>query len=65
MTIGKIPLDTLEFLLDLPQEMTIVGLSIVNDVAHVTVETELPIPSEVDFIYQTDEYGNIALTGVN
>lgn len=61
---AKIDLKTVEFLLDLPSEFTLTNIKVENDNAILSIVTELDVPSNVTFQYQTDEYGNIALVGM-
>jgi hypothetical protein len=61
---AKIDLKTVEFLLDLPTEFSINDVKLENDSIILSISTDLDVPSNVTFQYQTDEYGNIALVGM-
>ena len=63
--IAKIDLKTVEFLLDLPTEFSITGIKLENNQVFVSFETELDVPENVTLSYQTDEYGNVALVGLD
>lgn len=63
-TEAKIDLKTVEFLLDLPTEFNLKGLRVENELVILTIETDLEVPSNVVLQYQTDEYGNVALVGM-
>lgn len=56
---------TVEFMLDLPTECSISNIIMENNKILMTLETETVFPSNVELIYESDEYGNIALTGLN
>lgn len=60
---AQVDLKILEFMLDLPQSFVITDVVIKDDKAILTLETEENLSSEVVLIYNTDEYGNVALTG--
>lgn len=62
---AKIDLKTVEFLLDLPPEFSVQEIKVENDDVILTIETDLDVPSQVSLQYQVDEYGNIALVGMN
>jgi hypothetical protein len=62
---AKIDLKTVEFLLDLPTDFSITDLKLENNQVLVSFKTELDVPKNVVFNYQTDEYGNIALVGLD
>jgi hypothetical protein len=61
---AKVDVKTVEFLLDLPTEFSITDVKMEDNNVLVTFETELDVPEEVSFEYNTDEYGNIAMTGL-
>ena len=60
---ANVDLKTLEFMLDLPQSFEVKDISVNGDIATLTIETSDELPEAVALIYQTDDYGNIALTG--
>lgn len=62
---AKVDVKTVEFLLDLPTEFSITDIKLEDGNVFVSFETELEVPSEVEFQYETDEFGNIAMTGLN
>ena len=62
---AKIDVKTVEFLLDLPIDFSITDLKLKDNQIFVFFETELDVPENVTFNYQTDEYGNIALVGLD
>ena len=62
---AKIDLKTVEFLLDLPTEFSIEDIKLENDAIILGISTHLDVPSNVTLQYQTDEYGNVALTGMD
>ena len=62
---AKIDVKIVEFLLDLPTEFSILNVSMEDNKVLIVFETALDIPKEVEFQYETDEYGNIAMTGLN
>lgn len=64
MTIkAHVDLKTLEFMLDLPQSFVVKDISVEGEKAILVLETEDDLPSEVSLVYNTDDYGNVALTG--
>lgn len=64
MTIkAHVDLKTLEFMLDLPQSFFVKDISVEGEKAILILETEDDLPSEVSLVYNTDDYGNVALTG--
>lgn len=64
MTIkAHVDLKTLEFMLDLPQSFVVKDISVEGEKAILILETEDDLPSEVSLVYNTDDYGNVALTG--
>lgn len=62
---AKVDIKTVEFLLDLPTEFAITDIKLEDGNVLVSFETELDVPEEVEFQYETDEFGNIAMTGLN
>lgn len=56
---------TVEFLLDLPSEFELTDIKMENDSVILSISTELEVPSTATLQYQTDEYGNIALVGLD
>jgi hypothetical protein len=62
---GTIDMKTVEFLLDLPEQFTITKIYTEDNNVCIEFETELEVPENVSFQYETDEYGNIALVGLN
>lgn len=62
---AKIDLKTVEFLLDLPPEFSVKDFKLENDVVILSINTDLDVPSNVTLQYQTDDYGNIALVGMD
>ena len=62
---AKVDVKTVEFLLDLPTDFSITDLKLENNEVFVSFETELNVPENVTLNYQTDEYGNIALVGLD
>jgi len=60
---AHVDLKTLEFMLDLPQSFVVQDILVDGDKAVLTLETDDEIPTEVSLVYDTDEYGNVALTG--
>ena len=62
---AKIDKSTVEFLLDLPTEFSLENLKVEEDSVILSISTDLDVPSNVVLQYQTDEYGNIALVGMN
>ena len=61
---ARVDLKTVEFLLDLPDEFSLVDINVENEFAILSIETELDIPSNVTLQYQSDDYGNIVLAGM-
>lgn len=61
---AKVDVKVVEFLLDLPTDFSITDLKVEDGNVLVTFETDLDVPSEVSLEYNTDENGNIALTGL-
>lgn len=62
---GTVSLKTVEFLLDLPEDFSVTDIRLENDEVTIDFVTELDVPSNVKFNYQLDDYGNIALTGLD
>ena len=62
---AKIDLKTVEFLLDLPSEFAVENVKLENDAVILSISTDLDVPSNVTLQYQTDDYGNIALVGMD
>ena len=62
---AKIDLKTAEFLLDLPSDFSVEDVRLENDSVILSISTDLDVPSNVTFQYEVDEYGNIALVGMN
>lgn len=62
---AKIDLKTVEFLLDLPSEFSITDLKLEDNQVLVSFETTLDVPETVTLNYQTDDYGNVALVGLD
>ena len=62
---AKVDVKTVEFLLDLPTEFSITDIKMEDGKVFVSFETTLDVPAEVEFQYETDEFGNIAMTGLN
>ena len=62
---AKIDLKTVEFLLDLPTEFSITDLKLEDNQVFVSFETTLDVPETVILNYQTDDYGNVALVGLD
>lgn len=62
---AKVDVKTVEFLLDLPTEFSITDIKMEDGKVFVSFETTLDVPTEVEFQYETDEFGNIAMTGLN
>jgi hypothetical protein len=62
---AKIDLKTVEFLLDLPTEFSITDLKLEDNQVLVSFETTLDVPETVILNYQTDDYGNVALVGLD
>ena len=62
---AKIDLKTVEFLLDLPTEFSITNLKLEDNQVLVSFETTLDVPETVTLNYQTDDYGNVALVGLD
>ena len=62
---AKIDLKTVEFLLDLPTEFSIIDLKLEDNQVFVSFETTLDVPETVILNYQTDDYGNVALVGLD
>lgn len=60
---AHVDLKTLEFMLDLPQSFVVKDISVEGEKAILILETEDDLPSEVSLVYNTDDYGNVALTG--
>ena len=60
---AHVDLKTLEFMLDLPQSFLVTDIVVKDEKAILTLETEEDLPSEVALVYNTDDYGNVALTG--
>jgi hypothetical protein len=58
-------LSKVEFLLDLPEEMKLTGIVSNGETVTLIVETELDLPQNAQLVYDTDEYGNIALVGID
>jgi hypothetical protein len=62
---ATVDVKTVEFLLDLPTEFAITDIRLEDGKVFVSFETELEVPENVEFQYETDEFGNIAMTGLN
>jgi hypothetical protein len=62
---AKVDVKTVEFLLDLPTEFSITNLKLENNQVLVSFETTLDVPETVILNYQTDDYGNVALVGLD
>ena len=62
-TKATVDLKTLEFMLDLPHSFEIKDVVVNGETATLTLETDEDMPEAVSLVYQTDEYGNVALTG--
>ena len=62
---AKVDVKIVEFLLDLPTDFSIVDLKLEDDQVLVSFETDLDVPENVTLSYQTDDYGNIALVGLD
>lgn len=60
---AHVDLKTLEFMLDLPQSFIVKDILVDEDKAVLTLETDENLSPEVALVYNTDEYGNVALTG--
>ena len=63
-TVG-IDVTTAEFMLDLPEGTKILSATVSNDKLMLTLETTYDFPEGSTLVYQTDDYGNVALTGAN
>ena len=57
-------LKTVEFMMDFPTEFTVTNVYKENDSVVFEFETDLDVPEQVKLQYQADEYGNIALVGL-
>jgi len=62
---AKVDVKTVEFLLDLPTEFSITNLKLEDNQVLVSFETTLDVPETVILNYQTDDYGNVALVGLD
>lgn len=62
--IGTTDVKTVEFMMDLPESMSIKAIELKEDKVLFTCETELDLPDNVTLVYQTDGYGNVALTNM-
>jgi len=62
---AKVDVKTVEFLLDLPTEFSITNLKLEDNQVLVSFETILDVPETVTLNYQTDDYGNVALVGLD
>ena len=62
---AKVDVKTVEFLLDLPTEFSITNLKLEDNQVFVSFETTLDVPETVILNYQTDDYGNVALVGLD
>ena len=62
---AKVDVKTIEFLLDLPTEFSITNLKLEDNQVLVSFETTLDVPETVILNYQTDDYGNVALVGLD
>lgn len=60
---ATVDLKTLEFMLDLPQSFELKDVVVNGETATLTIETSDEMPEAVSLVYQTDDYGNVALTG--
>jgi hypothetical protein len=54
---------TVEFMLDLPEGTAITGLRLEGTHVYLELDTEVDFPDNGALVYETDEYGNIALVG--
>jgi hypothetical protein len=62
---GVIVTKTVEFLMDFRENFKITNIYTEENKVFFEFETELDVPENVSFQYETDEYGNIALVGLN
>ena len=62
---GVIDTKTVEFLMDFRENFKITNIYTEENKVFFEFETELDVPENVSFQYETDEYGNIALVGLN
>jgi len=62
---AKIDAKTVEFLLDLPEDFSMTDVHMKDGIVYLNFETLLEVPEEVTFNYQTDDYGNVALVGLD
>jgi hypothetical protein len=60
----RLEVSTAEFLLDLPDGISIRGAKVDGGVLVLEVDTELDFPEVSTLIYQNDDFGNIALVGI-
>ena len=51
--------------MDFPENFKITNIYTEENKVFFEFETELDVPENVSFQYETDEYGNIALVGLN
>jgi hypothetical protein len=63
-TVG-IDVITAEFMLDLPEGTKILSAAVSNDKLLLTLETAEDFPEGSTLVYESDDYGNVALTGAN
>ena len=59
----KIETPTLEFLLDLPDDASIVGIRFEGDVVHLELKTAIAFPQNSTLIYKSDGNGSLSLVG--
>jgi len=62
---GVVDTKTVEFLMDFPENFKVINIYTEENKVYFEFETELEVPENVSFQYETDEYGNIALVGLN
>lgn len=60
----RVSAEIAEFMLDLPEGVSIKGASFEAGVLSLIVDSEWPQHEVVNLIYENDEYGNSALVGV-
>ena len=53
-----------EFMLDLPTDCSIFDLKMENNKILIILESETIFPPAAELVYEYDEYGNVALTGL-
>jgi hypothetical protein len=67
MVVADVSQETLEFLLDLPEGVSVVGIEYADGVVRLSLTSELFDESvdRVELQYAADDYGNVGLRGIS